>query len=232
MMFRDVADKDYIAARLLFRYDLDLQFLWSALQALEKYLKGILLFNGLDTRRLGHSLTRAFDQLGVIADVPFQFPDGLRPFLEQIEAFGQNRYLASAHYVHGDELPQLDKAVWHIRRYCQYLRGPDVSDPRYLGAALNQIHGARWRRCPEQFRIGGYLEQVIKSNESLERSALVWKNLYYGTRTRKTPPLMRVRSVSINPVHLWHPEVVQVLRRRVWFPPALISALQKRGKSG
>jgi hypothetical protein len=35
---RDVADEDYIAARALYRIRLDRQFLWSALQAIEKYL--------------------------------------------------------------------------------------------------------------------------------------------------------------------------------------------------
>src|SRR5205814_1904204 len=151
-------------------------FLWSALQALEKYLKAILLFNGYTTLRLGHSLTEAFDRLRQIDDVPFQFPSDLRQFLEHIQEFGQNRYLVQTHYFHGDELLRLDKAVWHIRRYCQYLRGPNARDPRYLRATLNNIHSARWQQRPERFRIGGYLESVEK-RASFERSALVWNNL-------------------------------------------------------
>jgi HEPN domain-containing protein len=223
MMFRDVADKDYIAARLLFRNDLDLQFLWSALQALEKYLKGILLFNGHGTHGVGHSLTRAFDRLRKIDDVPLQFPKDLRPFLEHVEAFGHNRYLVQSHYVHGDELLQLDRAVWYIRRYCQYLRGPDAADPKYLAAALNNIHRVRWQDHPERFRLGGYLESIVQKHKSFERSALIWNNLYYGKRRRKNPPRMRIRSVSINPVHVWHPEVVQVLRNRVQFSRELLA---------
>jgi hypothetical protein len=44
--FRDVADQDCIAARIVHRYSgLDLQFLWLAEQAVEKYLKAILLYN-------------------------------------------------------------------------------------------------------------------------------------------------------------------------------------------
>lgn len=40
--FRNVADDDYVAARALYRVDLPIQFLSSASQAIEKYLKAIL----------------------------------------------------------------------------------------------------------------------------------------------------------------------------------------------
>ena len=41
--FRDVADQDYIAARLCYRSNLMVQFVWMAEQAIEKYLKAILV---------------------------------------------------------------------------------------------------------------------------------------------------------------------------------------------
>ncbi len=43
--FRETADCDYIAARLSFRAGLVPQFLWQSLQAIEKYLKCILVLN-------------------------------------------------------------------------------------------------------------------------------------------------------------------------------------------
>ena len=43
--FRDMADGDYIAARMACRAALVTQFLWASQQAVEKYLKGILLFS-------------------------------------------------------------------------------------------------------------------------------------------------------------------------------------------
>lgn len=43
--FRDVADQDYVLARIAYRSELYAQFLWSGLQAIEKYLKAILLYN-------------------------------------------------------------------------------------------------------------------------------------------------------------------------------------------
>ena len=37
--FRDIADGDYIAARMAYRAQLPAQFLWASQQALEKYLQ-------------------------------------------------------------------------------------------------------------------------------------------------------------------------------------------------
>ncbi len=51
--FRDVADEDYVAARALYRDGLDRQFLWAALQSVEKYLKAILAYNRISIKGLG-----------------------------------------------------------------------------------------------------------------------------------------------------------------------------------
>jgi len=52
--FRDVADQDYIAARLSYRHGLIPQFHWQALQALEKYIKAILLYNRIKAKDINH----------------------------------------------------------------------------------------------------------------------------------------------------------------------------------
>ena len=61
--FRDVADYDYIAARMAYRAQLVPQFLWSSLQALEKYLKCILLLNRIKSTKPTHSLKALLDLL-------------------------------------------------------------------------------------------------------------------------------------------------------------------------
>ena len=48
--FRDIADGDYIAARMAYRAMLPVQFLWSSQQALEKYLKCILFIRRITAR--------------------------------------------------------------------------------------------------------------------------------------------------------------------------------------
>jgi len=52
--FRDLADQDYITARIAYRKEFEQQFRWCALQALEKYLKAILIFNSVSAKGLGH----------------------------------------------------------------------------------------------------------------------------------------------------------------------------------
>lgn len=57
--FRDQADRDYIVSRLACRYELFPQFLWSAHQAIEKYLKAILVYNRVKAKNVGHDLAFA-----------------------------------------------------------------------------------------------------------------------------------------------------------------------------
>lgn len=54
--FRDMADRDYIAARLACRAELMPQCLWSAQQAIEKYLKYILLVNRITVGMHWHAV--------------------------------------------------------------------------------------------------------------------------------------------------------------------------------
>ena len=61
--FRDVADRDYLAARLACRADLIPQFLWSAQQAIEKYLKCILLLNRIQAKNVRHDINEALKLL-------------------------------------------------------------------------------------------------------------------------------------------------------------------------
>jgi hypothetical protein len=57
--FRDIGDGDYIVARQAFRQRLIQQALWSGLQAIEKYLKCILLVNRVVADELNHDLGKA-----------------------------------------------------------------------------------------------------------------------------------------------------------------------------
>ena len=60
--FREIADGDYIAARLSFRASLMPQFLWQSLEAIEKYLKCILVLNRIRAPR-SHDLTELLEML-------------------------------------------------------------------------------------------------------------------------------------------------------------------------
>lgn len=121
--FRDMADKDYIAARILYRYELGPQFLWSAHQAVEKYLEAILLYNDKLTKHLGHNIYQAFQELSNIKDIPFECPEDVVEFIKYLNRHGNNRYFEKPAYTLGNELLMLDRAVWNVRRYCFYIKG-------------------------------------------------------------------------------------------------------------
>jgi HEPN domain-containing protein len=54
--FRDLADEDYISARMSFRAALVTPSLWSSHQMVEKYIKCILLLNRIPAKNMWHEL--------------------------------------------------------------------------------------------------------------------------------------------------------------------------------
>ena len=52
------ADEDYLTARLLYKSNLHRNFFWSAAQCIEKYLKALLLLNGISVKKKGHNLKK------------------------------------------------------------------------------------------------------------------------------------------------------------------------------
>jgi len=121
--FRQTADMDYVVARSAYRMELYPQFMWAGLQTIEKYLKGILLYNRVfrPKKWLGHDLGEAMALAG--RSLPFSI-DLSKPSLEIIEyldTYGRFRYLETPFHVNDRELLKLDKAVSELRPYCQVL---------------------------------------------------------------------------------------------------------------
>src|SRR6266496_1115222 len=82
--FRDVADDDYLTARALYRTGFDLQFLWSASQSIEKYLKAILLYHRTTTKGLRHDVSTALDRVRAIRDLSFEIPGDVTRFIQHL----------------------------------------------------------------------------------------------------------------------------------------------------
>ena len=51
--FRDTADMEYILARIAHRLEFFGQYHWHGLHAIEKYIKSILLFNRISSKKMG-----------------------------------------------------------------------------------------------------------------------------------------------------------------------------------
>jgi HEPN domain-containing protein len=199
-VFRKQADCDYIAARSNYRMRLRQQFLWSAHQAVEKYLKATLLFNGRSARYIpsggkkkrefGHDLDALLSEVRSISIFHFEIEPEDEKFLSYLSSQGgANRYLSTSVYNLPDAILRLDRLVWHVRRYCQYIpRGVGSKDvvPGLQEAVVRTITDPAKKKYPHSFAIsGGELEAVIKRGpEDPARKALFWANLWYGKKRR------------------------------------------------
>lgn len=224
--FRKQADYDYISARSNFRMGLRQQFLWAGLQAVEKYLKAILLFNGKSARfsnfpptkeknekGMGHDLEALNAAVHQISHLNYSIEECNLKFLSYLSKQGENRYLSIDAYNTMSAIHDLDNLVWDIRRYCQgrrtylgWLREDEVL--KINEANIFEINRDFYKQNKYKFRIhhDGELEKIINGTASdLKRKALLWANLCYGTKKRKT--VTHNTFSSIEPGLQWTTEI-------------------------
>ena len=221
--FRDMADGDYIAARFAYRAALMPQAMWSAQQALEKYLKYILLVNRVPATDVRHNINAALRLTEKLRWKPVLRPES-RKFLEHIAAYGEYRYLDVSYFVIGYPILDLDMIVWDIRRYCQVL---DVSGKKLSVAEQKLLDDAHamlkesMERPPNEFRLhGGYLEKIIDTAKHPSRSALLWQNAFFGNRRRATVKLPYSLNGANSPLYLY-PDMLEELLKYVYIPREL-----------
>jgi len=201
--FRDVADRDYIAARMACRANLTPQFMWSAQPAIEKYLKYLLLVHRIPATRVKHSIEKALDKAKAL---PFKLELRApgRKLIDHLADYGEYRYLDVSYFIEGYVLGQLDMAVWDLRRYCHTdLLGRKLTEP------------------PQEWRIaGGQLEQILDDKKSPARAALIWQNLFFGSRRRSTAKLRNHLEGANAPLYLY-PDMLDELLKYVHVPERL-----------
>lgn len=192
--FRDIAEYDYIAARVLFRNELYHQFLWAALQSLEKFLKAILLYNDIPVKSISHRphglleiAKKSLPQLQPIVD------PSTEEFIKHIETYGNFRYLENTYVVLSKWLSELDKSVWYLRRFAffmDYLR-PE-NDPQGIDRFSQYIEYAQNSdRLDYPYRYQFFSKSpILTISESKNKnprmySNLCWRNPYFGKRNKK-----------------------------------------------
>jgi HEPN domain-containing protein len=227
--FRDTADQDYIAARSAHRMELYIPFLWLASQAIEKYLKAILIFNGQSVIAFkDHDVLKIYDALGTIKDINFDFPTEVQDFMKYLTFYGRDRYFEHAVHLDGYELMRLDQAAWFIRRYCEMLRWRENTGDttvRSLAEKLKVLQDSQTIRNPGKFRIsGGFLEKVLKDKTSAARPALLFANRFYGGKK----VIRRISSHSAWPQNCITPEILPELEKYIHFTKRTKEELRKR----
>lgn len=138
--FVDPADSDFISARFMALNHQKRPFFWPALQAIEKYLKALLLSHGVSVRgkRFGHKIVAMSERLDGYDDVlknlrltPVPEHEELRrldlwgsedpfEFIREIEKYGlaSNRYNFWGANFEASCLPKLDQLVFALRSRC------------------------------------------------------------------------------------------------------------------
>lgn len=231
--FRDTADRDYIAARLACRAELMPQFLWAAQQAFEKYLKYILLVNRIPATKVRHDILAA---LNLTKKLPFKIelhPESVE-FIKHVANYGEYRYLDVSYFVHGPVLFELDRTVWELRRYCQILdvRGKTLpeGEQRWLDEAKARLKASASRPRHEFRLANGFLEGVIDKIGHPAREALIWQNLFFGTKARKSVKIKEHLQAANAPLYLY-PDMLDELIKYVFIPGKLQEGYRKHLKA-
>ena len=134
-MFVATADNNYILARIAWFNELDWDFFWLGLHAVEKYLKATLLMNDRSAKG-GHDLLTLYRRTLEIDD-RLALPELVAPgienvfwpkqtmmsFLEKLNDYGSadNRYNLTGYAIRPDHLFSLDQLIWAVRRRCRRL---------------------------------------------------------------------------------------------------------------
>jgi hypothetical protein len=203
--FRDEGDADYIAARMACRARLVTPSLWASQQTIEKYLKCILLLNRIPARHVKHDLAAALAEMQSAGKLLLDLPAVAREFIQYIDAFGRFRYLETSNVAFGRNLVLLDRTAWELRRHC-------TRSEELLKLAI------RLNETPPRARIsGGYLERVIDAPANPARGPLLWRNAFWGARSRRRVKVEKWLTATNAPLYL-HPEVLDEVLKYVCLP--------------
>ena len=224
--FRDVADRDYISARMCYRAGLISQFHWSALQAFEKYFKAILLYNRIKAKNIGHDLGLAQKQA---EKAPFRvkLSTSSSKLLAHLNDHGRFRYLETSYFIHGPKLAELDRAVWELRRYCRvmnYLLPIPGKEPKQMLELEIQSNETAAKRPPQEFHImGGALEAILRKQSNPARAPLIWQNGFYGSSRRRRVTVPTHFYSENSPLFL-HPQILDHVLEYIYIPKDVVAA--------
>ncbi|MGF1536162.1 MAG: hypothetical protein ACFB4J_06710 [Elainellaceae cyanobacterium] len=209
--FRDMADRDYIAARLCYKAQLMPQFFWQGLQATEKYIKCALLLNRISSKRLGHDIRKGIDNL--FQTVVLQsISEESYSFANLLYEFGVQRYLEGGYNSFSEQIICLDRLIAEIRRCCQETRPSNYEEARYVRLD------------------NGILDSIIDDPENLAHQPLLWNNRFFGNERIDKIALDRFviaeRSYLIS-----RPDLIGELNKYIKIPKHWIDEYERRAKS-
>ncbi|MCI4591120.1 HEPN domain-containing protein [Sphingobium sp. BYY-5] len=195
-LFVRTADENYITARWCAINQLNTDFLWLAVHALEKYLKAVLLVNGKSSKPYGHDIVKLYADVKLLAgpllpdrlqkpadlEIHHWFERTAEAFIEHLLRNGNadNRYLIYGYVTRSEDLHMLDQMVFAIRRLICPL--DERMFPRSDPGAPTVTHRDILTRQPEYYgRMGMPLDGLIyDKGESDRRSAALNLNMAFA----------------------------------------------------
>jgi HEPN domain-containing protein len=209
--FRDEGDEVYIAARMAFRAGLAANSLWGSQQAIEKYLKCILLLNRIPGKKVLHDLREALNLIEASDNIFLDLSPRTMDFVERVDGIGRFRYLEVSRVACSRDMVNLDRAVWELRRYCT------------LSGAQRLIK-LRQGVIPPKYRLdGGYLENVMDNMRDPAREPLLWNNAFFGRRHRRKIGMKPWLKCVNAPLYL-NPQILGEILKYVHLPKDVIGA--------
>lgn len=223
--FRDIADMDYISARVLYKNNCLDQFLVLSQQCLEKYLKAVLLFNDVPCKKSTHSLLFLFKECKRIKNIRLESETGKIIYL--LEDMENKRYLTYSLFGRSDYLQMLDRAVFDIRRFCQ------GDKEKMISLGMISIEDLRRKKIKTRIIFNGELEKILSQNNKDDlRKSLVWKNFYFGKNIKKTiknfPNMLWAKSSVI--CSMDDQPIYEALKEYVYFPKKIKEFFEKHKK--
>lgn len=212
-LFVRTADENYITARWCAANELQTDFLWLAVHALEKYLKAVLLLNGRTSMKYAHDVVRLYTDVqqfaGDLLPGRLQKPESLNisfwrecspaEFLDHLQKNGNadNRYLIYGYATHSEDLHKVDQMVFAVRRLICVLDDRLINQPGGPTVTNREI----LTRQPEYYpRLAMPLDTVIFAKaDTPARIAALNLNLSFAPDGYEHVP-MRGGSSSRNPV--------------------------------
>lgn len=230
--FRDTGDADYIAARLAMRAGLAQPFLWSAEQAVEKYLKCILMLNRRTTDGLSHKIGDALDRINSTLPFKIELDKHEAKIFKHLVSWNADRYLLHSFTLHSIELLYLDRLVWKLRQYCEPLDVLHYADaPSEAVLLKNTLRIAAGLSGPRGGRIaGGFLEKVLKNREHPAREGLVWKNFYFTLSFRKGVFFRESMQATNAPLFIY-PELADEVSKWMLIPGRILEGARQLARA-
>lgn len=228
--FRDVGDADYIAARLCLKAGLATQAIWSGLQAIEKYLKCMLLLGRVSSNSVGHKITKGLTLVNEDLGFDIVLPEHEQAVFDHLAGSEGDRYLVASLYLFHHELPGLDALVWRLRQYCAVLDIEHYNGPRCKKVLVRNLEKLRGRvrgNPAGGYLEGGYLEKVLSNERLGAHQGLVWRNAMFGGNQPFDTESGEFNFVASNSPLYLNPQIAEAISKLIYLPGGSLKAFQE-----